>query len=145
MNHIEELIKRSGKTKYLIAKEVGMPYNSLRRYCSGEADISNMPLKYALKLSKILKVEPGELARKEDDFMKGFADFGFKEGWNDYSPRLSILCEDGNLIRGIIEEDGDQHTVYPYVRADGNYWNRIDDRSVEHLKEIAEAGKLSWR
>lgn len=132
-----ELMDASGKTRYQISKQTGIAQSSLKRLEDGASSIQNMTLTNAVKLAKALRVSVDVLLSASDneyEIIEG------KDGWVEINPDLSILVEDGVVVRGVMQRGVDQNTVYPYEKVEDG-WDKRESLSVEEFVKLVSEGK----
>lgn len=127
-DYLQNLMVEKKLTAYAVAKETGLWPRTITKYVKGESPATTMPLSTAVKLAKCLGVTAEDLYNA--DIIDGIP--RMKNGWNTIDDHLSILVEDGKLIRGI----KDDTTVYPFVANPNGGYDRADKLPSEEFAKV---------
>ncbi len=125
---LHERLDTMGLTPYAVAKQTGLWPSTITKYARGESPASTMPLGTAVKIAKVLGCTAEDIYNS--DIIDGIP--RMKNGWNTIDDHLSILVEDGKLIRGI----KDDTTVYPFVANPNGGYDRADKLPSEEFAKV---------
>lgn len=137
---LEELITKKRLTRYEIAKRSGIDWSALNRYIKGSAPIGNMPFQTAARLSKVVGMTM-------EDFYNAMVEpidkVDFWEGWNEVPGGMSVYVEDGMVVNGSIEKDGETVFAKPYYLK-----NKTDETvaplAVKDFIRLTREGLIDW-
>lgn len=138
---LKNIIEESGMTRYKIAKESGMTWASLDRYVNGHSSIASMPLSVAVRLGKVFGLTADQIYANAIDEIDTI---NLTEGWNNLPGGISAYIEDGKVLRGTAEKNGEEVTVWTYTPK-GNGLESTGPISKTEFIRLTRQGKIAWQ